>query len=112
MGLINSPNLPLGFGVGLVPGVFLGAAMMALISQEAKIQRFGPDTPMERYLIGATLMGFGSMLAGGCAVGAGMSGGSVFSLTAWLAVFCMWFGAMSTQVLLERFGASETRAIA
>ena len=58
-----------------------------LISQEAKIQRFGPDTPMERYLIGATLMGFGSMLAGGCAVGAGMSGGSVFSLTAWLAVF-------------------------
>lgn len=112
MGLINSPNLPLGFGVGLVPGVFVGAATMALISQEARIQRFGSDTPMERYLVGATLMGFGSMLAGGCAVGAGMSGGSVFSLTAWLAVFCMWLGAMSTQLVLERLSASRGRAIA
>jgi len=112
MGLINSPNIPLGFGVGLVPGVFAGAGLMALATREWKIQRFGPDTPMERYLIGATLMGFGSMLAGGCAVGAGMSGGSVFSLTAWLAVFCMWLGAMLTHVLLERLGAAKGTAVA
>ena len=94
MGLVNSTTLPLGFGVGLVPGVFVGAGVMALVTKEAKIERFGADTPMERYLIGAVLMGFGSMLAGGCAVGAGMSGGSVFAITAWLAVFCMWVGAM------------------
>ena len=105
MGLINSPSLPLGFGVGLVPGVFLGAGGMALIAGEWRIQRFGADTPMERYLIGATLMGFGAMLAGGCAVGAGMSGGAVFSVTAWLAVFCMWLGAMATHLLVDQRAA-------
>lgn len=100
MGLVNSTSLPLGFGVGLVPGVFAGAAIMAILSREWRIERFGPDTPMERYLIGAALMGFGSMLAGGCAVGAGMSGGAIFALTAWVAVTCMWMGAMATHLML------------
>jgi len=102
MGLVNSTQLPLGFGVGLVPGVFVGAGVMALLTGEAKIQRFDPDTPMEVYLVGAALMGFGSMLAGGCAVGAGMSGGAVFALTAWVAVGCMWVGAMATHRLMHR----------
>lgn len=102
MGLVNSTQLPLGFGIGLVPGVFVGAGAMALATKEAKIQRFGPDTPMEVYLIGAALMGFGSMLAGGCAVGAGMSGGAIFALTAWVAVGAMWLGAMLTHRLLRR----------
>ena len=75
-------------GLKTVPGEVLkvGPAAAALLvtnrgmrlpfaTREARIERFGPDTPMERYLIGASLMGFGSMLAGGCAVGAGMSGG-------------------------------------
>lgn len=102
MGLVNSTELPLGFGVGLVPGVFVGAASMALFLREAKIERFGKDTPMERYLIGAALLGFGSMLAGGCAVGAGMSGGSIFALTAWTALFFMWLGAMVTHAATTR----------
>lgn len=102
MGLVNSTQLPLGFGIGLVPGVFLGAGTMALATREAKIQRFGADTPMEVYLVGAVLMGFGSMLAGGCAVGAGMSGGAIFALTAWVAVGCMWIGAMATHRLMNR----------
>ncbi len=102
MGLVNSTQLPLGFGVGLVPGVFVGAGAMALATKEAKIQRFGPDTPMETYLLGATLMGFGSMLAGGCAVGAGMSGGAIFAITAWVAVGAMWVGAMVTHRVLLR----------
>ncbi len=101
MGLVDNVRLPMGFGVGLVPGVFAGSGLMALATREARIERFGPGTPMERYLIGAVLMGFGSMLAGGCAVGAGMSGGSVFAVTGWLAVFCMWIGAMATHRLLD-----------
>ncbi|WP_281859589.1 YeeE/YedE family protein [Litoreibacter halocynthiae] len=102
MGLVNSTELPLGFGVGLVPGVFVGAMTMAILTREAHIERFGPDTPMERYLSGAALMGFGSMLAGGCAVGAGMSGGAVFAITAWVAVFFMWVGAMATHLVVGR----------
>jgi len=44
---------------------------------------------MLRYIAGAILMGFGSMLAGGCAVGAGITGGALFALTAWLALVGM-----------------------
>lgn len=49
-------------------------------------------------------MGFGSMLAGGCAVGAGLSGGAILALTAWVAVFCMWVGAVATHILLQMRG--------
>ncbi len=102
MGLVNSTRLPFGFGVGLVPGVFLGAAVTAIATREFKVQRFGPDSPMEQYLFGAALMGFGSMLAGGCAVGAGMSGGAIFAITAWVAVGAMWIGAMATHIFLMK----------
>jgi len=103
MGLVNERTLPLGFGSGLVPGVVLGALGMAMLNGEAGIQRFEPDVPMERYLLGGVMMGFGSMLAGGCAVGAGMSGGSVFAVTAWVALLCMWVGAAATQLTLSRY---------
>lgn len=105
MGLVNSTSLPLGFGVGLVPGVFVGAGVMALVTGEWRIERFGIDTPMENYLAGAALMGFGSMLAGGCAVGAGMSGGAILALTAWVAVGAMWLGAMATHLLMSGLAA-------
>ena len=111
MGLVNSTELPLGFGVGLVPGVFVGAMSMAVLTREAHIERFGPDAPMERYLLGAALMGFGSMLAGGCAVGAGMSGGAIFATTAWVAVFFMWVGAMATHLLTGRMSRRGAVAV-
>lgn len=101
MGFVNERELPMSFGSGLVPGVFLGALLMAVITKEARIQRFEPQMPMERYLLGGVMMGFGSMLAGGCAVGAGMSGGAIFALTAWLALLSMWIGAVVTQRLTE-----------
>ncbi|THH38033.1 YeeE/YedE family protein [Aliishimia ponticola] len=102
MVLVDQPGITLSFGIGLVPGVAIGAGASALFARRWAIQRFGANTPMERYLLGAVLMGFGAMLAGGCAVGAGLSGGAALSLTAWLAVFCMWVGAMATHLLLAR----------
>jgi uncharacterized membrane protein YedE/YeeE len=54
-------------------------------------------------------MGFGAMLAGGCAVGAGVSGGAVFSLTAWLALVAMWAGAAFTDRVLDRTPALSAR---
>lgn len=96
MGLINETTLPLGFSVGLVPGVFIGSAVMAILSREFVIARFGPEVPMERYIAGAALMGFGAMLAGGCAVGAAVSGGAIMALTAWVAGASMWAGAILT----------------
>ncbi|MGX9353931.1 YeeE/YedE family protein [Roseobacteraceae bacterium S113] len=108
MGLVNARSLPVSFGFGLVPGVFIGAMVAAILSGEARLQRFEADVPMERYLAGGALMGFGSMLAGGCAVGAGMSGGSILALTAWVALFFMWIAAMATHVLLQAANPVQT----
>ncbi|MEQ9037737.1 MAG: YeeE/YedE family protein [Silicimonas sp.] len=110
MALVAERTIALNFGIGLVPGVFLGSALMAVITREWKIQRFGADTPMERYLVGAVMMGFGAMLAGGCAVGAGVSGGAILSLTAWIAVASMWVGAVLTIFVMNIFQTSVTPA--
>ncbi len=101
MALVNQPDVAMTFGIGLVPGVFAGSALMALSTGEFQIQRFGSDVKMERYLIGAFLMGCGSMLAGGCAVGAGVTGGAIFAVTAWVAIFSMWIGGLATLFLTE-----------
>ncbi|MCT4654973.1 MAG: YeeE/YedE family protein [Cohaesibacter sp.] len=102
MALVNERDVVLTFGLGLVPGVFLGSALMALLTGEFEVQRFGPETRMEYYLLGAFFMGFGSMLAGGCAVGAGVTGGAVFAVTAWVAIFSMWMGGLMTHWFMER----------
>lgn len=101
MALVAERYIALSFGIGLVPGVFVGSALMAVMTREWKIQRFGAETPMERYLFGAILMGFGAMLAGGCAVGAGVSGGAILSTTAWIAVAAMWAGALLTSLVMK-----------
>ena len=65
------------FDIGLVPGVFLGAALSALLAREWKLEGFEGARSMRRYLSGAAMMGFGAMLAGGCAIGAGVTGGEI-----------------------------------
>jgi uncharacterized protein len=99
MTLINKPTIPLDFNFGLVPGIFLGSLMAGLFSRNLKMECFDDQRRMPRYIGGAVLMGFGGMLAGGCAVGAGVSGNSVFSLTALVALSAMWAGAGLTSYL-------------
>jgi len=76
--------------------------LAAYLTNELKLEGFEGGPAMRRYLAGAAIMGFGGMLAGGCAVGAGITGGSVFSLTAWAALSGMWIGAGITDTLLDR----------
>ena len=95
-------NAVLDFDIGLVPGVFIGAMLAAWSAGEMKLQAFDDTATMRKAMIGAVLMGFGGMLAGGCAIGAGVTGGSIFAGTAWLALFCMWIGAMATDLLIDQ----------
>lgn len=90
------------FDVGLVPGVVIGALIASLLAREFRWQAFDSVPVMRRSMIGAALMGFGAMLAGGCAIGAGVTGGSIFAGTAWLALFCMWIGAVTTDFLVDQ----------
>lgn len=92
------------FDVGLVPGVFLGSFLAAIVSREFKFQGFENEGNMRRSMFGAALMGFGGMLAGGCAIGAGVTGGSIFVGTAWLALFAMWVGAIITDFVVDQQG--------
>ena len=94
----------LSFDIGLIPGVFLGAFIAAALTRELKFQAFSGVTPMRRSMLGAAMMGFGGMLAGGCAIGAGVTGGSIFVGTAWLALMSMWIGAMATDTAFARLG--------
>jgi hypothetical protein len=106
MRVLSSPAPRIGFDFGLLPGVFAGSFIGALVGREFQLEGFKDGYSMRRYIAGAILMGFGSMLAGGCAVGAGMTGGSVFALTAWLALIGMWAGAGITDRLLDRQAAT------
>jgi uncharacterized membrane protein YedE/YeeE len=103
-------NEVLQFSVGLVPGVVVGSMVSALLKGEFQFQGFSDESNMRRSMTGAVLMGFGAMLAGGCAIGAGVTGGSVFAGTAWLALFCMWIGAMLTDLLVDQRGAATAAA--
>ncbi|WP_264212699.1 YeeE/YedE family protein [Leisingera thetidis] len=89
----------LDFDIGLVPGVFAGAMIAAALAGEMKLQAFDGPAAMRKAMTGAALMGFGGMLAGGCAIGAGVTGTSIFAGTAWAALLCMWIGAMATSAL-------------
>jgi uncharacterized membrane protein YedE/YeeE len=93
---------PPNFDLGLVPGVFLGSFIAAALFGELKLEGFSGGASMRRYLIGAMAMGFGGMLAGGCAVGAGLSGAAVFTITSWVTLSTMWAAAALTDRLIDQ----------
>ena len=100
--LLSPPGQPWDFDIGLVPGVVLGSFLAALWGKELKLEGFSDGYGMRRYIAGALCMGFGGMLAGGCSVGAGVSGAAIFALTAWLALIGMWLGAGIIDYLVDR----------
>ena len=102
MYFLTPGGAPLDFDVGLVPGVFIGSFLAAFFSRTLQLQGFKDGNSMVRYIFGAVFMGMGGMLAGGCAVGAGLTGGSAFSITAWVALASMWAGAGLTDALVDR----------
>lgn len=102
MGIISEPTFPMSFDIGIVMGVFAGSLIASVLFGEFKLQSFTSETGLSRYIIGAILMGFGGMLAGGCAVGAGITGGSVMAITAWVALLFMWLAAGVTDALIDK----------
>ena len=93
---------PLSFDVGLIPGVFLGAFLAAALSGDLRLEGFQGGASMPRYIAGAVCMGFGGMLAGGCAVGAGLSGASVFTATSWVTLAGIWIAAALTDRVVDQ----------
>ncbi|MEM9843799.1 MAG: YeeE/YedE family protein [Pseudomonadota bacterium] len=101
---IASSAVPAGFGVGFVAGVLVGGFMSAAARGELQLQTF--DTPKQTatYLLGGALMGTGGVLAGGCTIGAGLSGVATGSVAAILALGCIVVGAWAASTT---FGKAE-----
>lgn len=100
--VLFATDKPPTFDLGLVPGVVLGSFLAAWRFGELKLEGFQGGASMRRYIAGAVCMGFGGMLAGGCAVGAGLSGAAVFTITAWVSLSTMWAAAALTDRLLDQ----------
>lgn len=83
---IASTSVPAGFGTALMGGVLVGSFASAATRGELKLQSFDAPQQFLRYAAGAALMGTGGVLAGGCTVGAGLSGSASLSLAALLAL--------------------------
>ncbi|BBD76368.1 YeeE/YedE thiosulfate transporter family protein [Hydrogenophilus thermoluteolus] len=101
MTVLATATVPLDFDFFFIPAVLLGAFLAAWHNRELELQGFQGGHAMKRYLAGAVLMGFGGILAGGCAVGAGVTGASLFSLTSWLTLLAMWVGGIVTHRLVD-----------
>jgi uncharacterized membrane protein YedE/YeeE len=100
--VLFASDKPPSFDMALVPGVFLGSFLAAALFKELKLEGFEGGPSMRRYLIGAMAMGFGGMLAGGCAVGAGLSGAAVFTITSWVTLCTIWAAAAITDRLVDQ----------
>lgn len=107
-GILNARVLPLTFDTGLIPGVVIGAFLMAAATHRLQLQGFESGPSMLRYLTGATLMGFGGVLAVGCTVGAGVTGGALFAVTAWLSLAAMWISSIAVQRVTDSRKAAST----
>lgn len=107
---IASTSIPAGFGTGLVGGVLAGSFLSAALRGELQLVSFSQPGETLRYAAGASLMGFGGVLAGGCTVGAGLSGVGALSLAALLALASIMLGGRITDRLLNREG-HETVAV-
>lgn len=102
MRLLQSSSASIGFAAAVLPGVWVGALLGAAWGRDWKLEGFQDGRSMLRYLLGAVLMGFGAVLAGGCSVGTAVSGAAVFALTAWLSLLAMWVGGGLTDWALDR----------
>lgn len=113
--LATTGELAIGSGAigpdqGVLAGTLVGALIAALIFRDFRIATFSePGTPsILRYTLGAVLMGFGGILAVGCTIGAGFTGGSVLALSSLAGLLAMVTSAAIADRLIDGRKVSES----
>lgn len=94
--LWSDRNNTVSFGVTVTLGVLLGSVTSALLRKEFHVEVFRSAEDMSNHLLGGLLMGFGGVTAMGCSIGQGISGLSLQSAGACLAVAGIVAGAWLT----------------
>lgn len=82
-------------GVVTVPGVVLGAWVVAMATRTFRWEGFGSTEDLANHLVGAVLMGIGGVTAMGCTVGQGLSGVSTLAAGSFVAVAAIVAGAVA-----------------
>ena len=99
---VAATSIPAGFGTGLAAGVVAGSLVASLVAGDFRWESLEGPRQTGRYLAGAVMMGVGGVLAGGCTVGAGLSGVSTASFAALLALAAMAASARAAGIVLAR----------
>lgn len=102
---IASTAIEPGFGVGIFGGVFFGALVSSLIAGRFAWASFDSPAQTGRYALGAVLMGVGGVLAGGCTLGAGLSGVPTLGISALIALASIIAGAKLAAQMLNESGS-------
>ena len=111
---LASTSVSAKFGVGLIGGVIVGAFLSAAAGHRLSWQSFSGPAHFGRFAAGASLMGFGGVLAGGCTIGAGLSGIPSLSIMPLTALISIGVGAILTHRLVDatpstvEFGSQDT----
>lgn len=105
--VIASSAVAATFGAGLFLGTLAGAALSALTGGRFRWQSFSSPRETGRYGAGAVLMGFGGVVAGGCTLGAGLSGVPTLSVAAVLTLAAIAGSALVTDRLLSAAGRAH-----
>ena len=94
------------FGVVAVIGVFLGSLVSALVRRDMQFSLSLTAGEWLRTIIGASMVGVGSVLAMGCTIGHGLTGFSTLTLGSMLALAAIMLGAWAALWLERRRTAS------
>lgn len=81
-------------GVGLIIGALTGSLLVSVWRRDWRLESFDSNRPVSRYLLAGSMMGIGAVLAGGCSIGAGLSGTSVLSAQAVVTLVAMASGGL------------------
>lgn len=98
-----------GLDQGMLIGILAGAFLAAILFGQFRIATFSEagTPPFWRYALGAALMGFGGILAVGCTIGAGFTGGSVLAVSSLAGLAAMISGAAIADRVIDGAPASQ-----
>lgn len=94
--LLTWTGAKINFGIAFVAGILVGAALLAALKGDFRLEGFAEPRDMLRYAGGAALMGAGGVLALGCTVGNGLTGVASLAPTSFIAVPAMVLAAAAT----------------
>ena len=94
--LLTWTGSKINFGIAFVAGVLVGAALVALLRREFRLEGYERPADMLRYALGGALMGVGGVLALGCTVGNGLTGIASLAPTSFIALPAMVLAAAAT----------------